>query len=58
MVQLTAILLIGANIDTCQKLKTIIGSVNINADRVNVKAVLISKKFGKKKNKFSKYFCI
>ena len=45
---MTKILLIGAIIDTCQKLNNITGRVNINADNVKLNAVLISKIFGKK----------
>jgi hypothetical protein len=52
----TAILAIGAKRETCQKLKIIIGRVKTRADKVKTKAVLISKKFGRNLNTFSKKF--
>jgi len=48
MVQVTAILLKGANIDTCPKLKIIIGREKERAESVKTKAVFISKVSGKK----------
>jgi len=58
MVQVTAILEKGAKIDTWPKFIIIIGRVKERADRVKVKAVFISKVFGKKENTFSKNFCV
>ena len=56
IVQVTAILANGDNIDICPKFKNIIGKVKTIADKVRVKAVLISKKFGRKSKVFSKNF--
>jgi len=49
-------LLIGEIIDSCQKLKIIIGRVNTSAENVKLKAFLISKIFGIKLKIFSKKF--
>jgi hypothetical protein len=46
-------LAIGDNKEICQKLKIIIGSVVVIADRVNTKLSLIAKNFGKNLNIFA-----
>ena len=52
----TSMFEIGAISDSCQKLKIIIGNVKVRADKVNVNAVLISKKLVINQNNLSKYF--
>ncbi|MDP3381407.1 MAG: hypothetical protein Q8S84_08150 [bacterium] len=44
--------------DNWPKLNIIIGNVVVIAAKVRVNAVFISKKSGKKKNTFSKNFCV
>ncbi|NCO31763.1 hypothetical protein GW891_02970 [bacterium] len=56
IVQITSKLLSGDIIDTCQKLKSIIGSVKIIAEIVKQNAVFISNIFGRKLNIDSIYF--
>lgn len=53
MVHETNMFDIGEIIDTCQKLKSITGKLNVNADIVKLKAVLISKIFVIKEKIFS-----
>jgi len=56
IVQVTATLANGAKIETCQKLKSIIGNVKVKADIVRTKASLIAKVVGIKLNIFFQKF--
>jgi hypothetical protein len=48
----------GDIMDSCPKLKTIIGSVKLIAARVRTKALLISNVSGRKENIREKKFCV